>query len=461
MIKVVNMIPQTLSGETNQDSEPNIAVNPANPLQIAGSAFTPNPMGGANAPIFVSVNGGNTWTLNSIVPSAGGLGTGDISLKFTGSTNRLFTSILDGTSGAFEVHRTSNFTSPAPMVQLASRGNEDQPFVAATTVAVGADAGKDRVYIGVNDFNAGSKTATIEQSLHAGIAVPAFASIRLEKRTTMGQDGPQVRPAVHSSGTIYAAFLRWRASSGNFGANTLKITNAEVIVVRDDNWGTGAAPFTALKDASDGLSGRRVATGLSFPFNSQGVTANGQERWGGDISIAVSPVNNAVVYLAYATLVAGVYTLHLVRSTDKGVTWSSTQLAPIPNAKNPALAINSAGKIGFAYQQIVGSGATQRWVTHFRDSLTGAVWTDNILCTALAQSPIRTFSPYMGDYINMMSVGTAFYGIFSANNLPDLANFPQGVTYARNHNFATKKLFALNGITPVNPSIDPFFFKVT
>src|SRR5436190_14130967 len=42
-VVVVNMIPRSLSGEANQDSEPTIAVNPANPLQIAGSAFTPDP----------------------------------------------------------------------------------------------------------------------------------------------------------------------------------------------------------------------------------------------------------------------------------------------------------------------------------------------------------------------------------------------------------------------------------
>ncbi len=455
------MIPQTLSGETNQDSEPNIAVNPANPMQIAASAFTPNPMGGSNAPIYVSVNGGDTWTLNSIVPSAGSLGTGDITLKFAGASSRLFTTILDGTSGAFEVHRTTNFTSATPMTQLESRGNEDQPFVQATTVVGGVNAGKDRVYIGVNDFNApGGKTSTIEQSLNAGVAAPAFTSVRIERRATLGQDGPQVRPAIHADGTVYAAFLRWVSSTGNFGANTLIINNAEAIVVRDDNWGTGPSRFAALTDPSDGLAGIRVATGLSFPFNSQGVTAKGQERWGGDISIAVSPQNSSIVYLAYATLVAGVYTLRVVRSVNRGVTWSATLLS-IPNGKNPALAINSLGKVGLAYQELSGTGATQRWITHFRNTTNGTVWTDSILCTALAQSPLRTFSPYMGDYINMMAVGTTFYGIFSANNLPDLANFPQGVTYARNHNFVTKKLFALNGVTPVNPSIDPFFFKVT
>jgi len=37
---IVNIIPNFLSGETNQDSEPSLAVNPANPLQIAASAFT-------------------------------------------------------------------------------------------------------------------------------------------------------------------------------------------------------------------------------------------------------------------------------------------------------------------------------------------------------------------------------------------------------------------------------------
>jgi hypothetical protein len=71
------------------------------------------------------------------------------------------------------------------------------------------------------------------------------------------------------------------------------------------------------------------------------------------------------------------------------------------------------------------------------------------------------FLPYIGDYVHMMAVGDGFCGVFSANNKPDPANFPQGVTYLRNHDFATKKLFAVNGTTEVAPSIDPFFFRYT
>ena len=59
-----------------------------------------------------------------------------------------------------------------------------------------------------------------------------------------------------------------------------------------------------------------------------------------------------------------------------------------------------------------------------------------------------------------MAVGRDFYGVFSANNTPDMANFPQGVKYQRNVNFGTGKLLAVDNVTEVRPSIDPFFFKV-
>jgi len=39
-VTLVNMTPQSRSGETNQDSEPHIAVNPSNPQQLVSTAFT-------------------------------------------------------------------------------------------------------------------------------------------------------------------------------------------------------------------------------------------------------------------------------------------------------------------------------------------------------------------------------------------------------------------------------------
>ena len=58
-------------------------------------------------------------------------------------------------------------------------------------------------------------------------------------------------------------------------------------------------------------------------------------------------------------------------------------------------------------------------------------------------------------------MGKNFYGIFSASNLPIKANFPNGIIYQRNANFATGALLDVDNTSPVNPSIDPFFFKVS
>src|SRR4051812_11831651 len=85
----------------------------------------------------------------------------------------------------------------------------DQPFVRATTIA-----GKDRVYVGNNDFmSANGQTATIDRYLNAGIAKPSKKSIRIEARGTgnAGQNGPAIRPATHPDGTVYGAFYGWRS----------------------------------------------------------------------------------------------------------------------------------------------------------------------------------------------------------------------------------------------------------
>jgi hypothetical protein len=60
-----------------------------------------------------------------------------------------------------------------------------------------------------------------------------------------------------------------------------------------------------------------------------------------------------------------------------------------------------------------------------------------------------------------MSVERSFFGVFSANNTPNHANFPSGVQYQRNADFAHQVLLNLDNKTEVDISIDPFFFSVT
>src|SRR4051794_27351736 len=124
-VLVVNIVPRSLSRETNQDSEPTLAVNPANPQQMAATAFTPDPMGGPSAPIYLSTDGGTTWRLNAIVPSVAGsaLGTHDISAAFASAGGHLYAGILRDSSEKFESLRTAAFADPTPMTVLGSRAN--------------------------------------------------------------------------------------------------------------------------------------------------------------------------------------------------------------------------------------------------------------------------------------------------------------------------------------------------
>jgi len=105
--------------------------------------------------------------------------------------------------------------------------------------------------------------------------------------------------------------------------------------------------------------------------------------------------------------------------------------------------------------------AANRWVTHFRRSSDGVNWNDLVLATTPAGEPTGQGLPYLGDYLHVLAVEKDFYGIFSANNTPDMANFPNGVTFQRKHDFGQKKLFDVDGVTPVDISIDPFFFTVS
>jgi hypothetical protein len=447
-IRLVDMIPNFLSAETNRDAEPNVAVNPANPLQIAASAFTPDPAASGSGPIFVSTDGGATWNLNVVLP--GGDRTVDVTLRFADTSGILYGGILRFDNSNMDLLRKANFLSPGLMTILVDRSNEDQPYTQAATVPSGPGAGLDRTYTGHNDFNAAAgRTATVEQSLDAATAPPPgnLTAQRIEPRVTTGQDGAAIRPAIHPDGTVYAAFYGWHAAG-----------TADIVVVRDDSWGSGGSPFTALTDSGDGFAGQRAAIGVPVAGGNLGTQRVGISQ----ISLAVDPTDSRIVYVAWGdgTSAAG-FTLHLRRSLDRGQSWSG-DLRTILTATNPAVAVNSQGQVGFLYQRLGNPGGGDRWRTHLELSADRFATppTDLLLADVPDQNGSYGGINPIGDYDHLMAVGATFYGIFSANNTPDPANFPHGVVYLRNADWGAHVLRdALSN--PVAVSIDPFFFAVT
>jgi hypothetical protein len=450
-VEVVNMVPHSLSGEDQMDSEPNITVNPANPRLMAASAFTPDPLSSGRGPIYVSKDGGRTWGLNVVLP--GGNLTNDITVRFASKSNVLYAGILLAFTIDLNIVRKANFLAPGLMTVLVNKTADDQPYVQAHS-----HAGTDRVFVGDNDFNSTPNTATVDLSEDAATApAPAgFVFDHIEPRATSGQDGPPIRPAIHHDGTIYAAYFGWR----NFAGGTV---TTDVVVARDDHWAAGATKFADLLDPGDGKPGLRVDTGVKLQFV-PGAFLGNQRNTTSALAIAVDPRNSSIVYLAWADgTTPASYTAHLRRSTDRGVTWSA-DLRTIGQAMNPTLAINDRSEVGFFYQRFHNPGTGNRWQNQIDLSHDGFATFKSIILADVPDNngPGPTLNPNnpIGDYAGLVCVGRTFYGIFSGNNTPDLANFPHGVKYQRNANFVTKQLFDLSGSTVVAPSIDPFFYKI-
>src|SRR5256712_3398255 len=184
-IKVVDLIPASLSGETNQDSEPFLAVQAVNPQIMVASAFTPNPFSASgNAPVYISEDGGNTWVLSAITPVQ--RMTCDITHAMPTGENHPRGDLHAGTlacaaSITLDESESNDVSASAVMNVQSTRTNVDQPFVRALGIS-----NSDRIYVGLNDFNQPSgHTATLDISVDGGATYKSFS---IEARSTAGQD---------------------------------------------------------------------------------------------------------------------------------------------------------------------------------------------------------------------------------------------------------------------------------
>jgi hypothetical protein len=459
-ITLVDIIPECLSGETDNDSEPNIAVNPANPKKIAVSAFTREPMRRADrAPIFVSTDGGDSWSLRSIVPSP--QITCDVTLRFGSTSDVLYVSALRNEKQGYSnqeliICQSQDYATTRLMAEVfKNRNNIDQPYIAAMTVA-----SEDHVFVADCDFNyptnpgpQGTGQAVLDRSLNAPGA--SFTPVPVEYQPKAIDW--EVRSAIAADGKIvYAAFNRVTGVTyqqcGEY--KDLATMTSEVVVVRDDNGGASTPPFSSLVDPQ-----RTPGVVAVQQRTLAGTTCLGGDRIADDLALAVDPRDPKKVYLVWSDLVKGRVSLHLKYSTDCGETWSGSKRC-IPDAKNPGLAVNAQGTVGFLYQQVVNN----MWKTQFEQ--TSDDFQTKPQPSTLAQFPTKSgyqsccYNIFLGDYLHLMAVNNDFYGIFSSNNNPDRSHFWSGVKFKRRESGDHKKLLDRQN-KEVSPSIDPFFFKVT
>jgi hypothetical protein len=436
--RIVNAVPEDHSNETNSDSEPNIAVNPANPLEMAITAFTPPDSGDVNSPVYFSSDGGENWSLLFDVAGDGSL---DQTISFAGTSNELFMATIrnDTSPLTFDIDSSDDLVAGVTFPILEPVANVDQPWVRAIDVTSGPDAGKVRTYVGYGDTSSGY-WATVIVCLDALAASPAFTKVKLDPRSAQ-RDGFHIRPAPNPDGTVYVGYQSWQSQSGS-------TVTMNMVVARDDNWGNNS--FGDLKDPSDNLAGRIVAS-VKINEDMSGNTLGGNRPDNG-FDVQVDPNDSDVVYISWIDDSGPGFTLRVRRSLNRGVDWSG-DLLTVNNAALATMAINSQSTVALAYLELV-SG---QWETHFQTTSDGTTWDDTLLART-ATNPVG----FVGDYMRMIAVGPHFYGVFPAINTPDASNFfPNGGGTLRfQRKTSGGSLVGTDGVTPVTASLDPFFYKV-
>lgn len=421
-------------------AEPSIAVNPTNTNQIvilsfAGS-FWWQPTG--HAPMWLSNDGGTTWSQVLTIPIPPGIGLDGCPCDQTphyGSNGRLYITFLKndgniytgqttnpGSAAAWTWRVNAGVTQATNNNVATSLGASDQPWLWAGRDP--ANAAQVDVHVAYDNFGA---MPLIRNAVSLGANPPNFTRDASVNAAGAMATNPGNRIVVGTNGNVYNIHAQGTAA---FAATGLKAMNYMFNRTTDggQNWGVGPAAVP-----NNGIS---IGAGLSN--QAPGVKMGGNNALLGSITaIGVDP-NTHVVYVAYGTKDAtganrlrfralvpaagGAYLQGLERTiSPAGV-----------DAALPCITVLASGEIGVmfhTYSQIL-----NRWQVLFVQSqdVFATIATTSVLSSFAnftAPSPLApnpdpgdagTRQRILGDYQQLKSIGNRYYGTFVARGLGGL-----------------------------------------
>lgn len=385
------------------DTEPSIAVNPLNPLEIVIVTFSENWGPGVAAPIWRSTNGGLTWTKLFIVPqpAPGVSGPGDQKIAFDRAGNLHVAELgVGGGLQDFVFRQTGAITSA--LTAGASYG-DDQPHLDIDR-STGACA--NALYSPWLDFSLSRPRSTSSNSTNRGVTLTDVAvgnNAAFPNRTS--------RIAVAPNGR---AFLIYKTREGSAGAN---FENAHFRVSRSDDCGV---TWTGL--GAGGVSVHGAPAVVTFFTNQFGNPAKGKvaRARSSDAWIAADP-GDGDIYAAYVNRDAsGFGQIYVARSTDDGATWVTTRVTDgTHHSAYPEIAVANNGTVGVLYVDYDDAGPATLFRHGFARSFdNGATWTDQVLQTMDPGPLTNAQSGFLwGDYEGLTALGNTFYGVFTGASI--------------------------------------------
>jgi hypothetical protein len=409
------------------DSEPSLAVNPNNNLEIVALTFAegwgPHVCKKTEdqkdkAPIWKSLDGGLTWEKKFVIPQTRTIQFGpyDQVVSFDRS-GKLFIAAMD--EGGNSVIYTEN---DAGVLVASSPYGQDQPVLDLDRTSTSKCFG--RIYSAWSD--------TDHQPNSISMVSNSQNPTHIENRSVGFSDFPNrtARIAIGPDGTVYAIYKTQE------GAIDDHFESVHFRLVRSSDCGSS---WEKLDTGGVSLSGSNLARtwftrndGDGFGNQSKGKTNRSRSS---DAWITVNG-QDGTVYVAFVnTGPDGVTQIHIAVSKDRGDTWSITH---IPNEKHhsafPEIAVAENGAVGVLYVDFDDSGTTTVFRHLFaRSHDGGATWDQKVLQT-MDLLDISNDEPdfIWGDYEGLIANGNTFYGVFTGES-----------------------------INRTNKQLDPIFFKIS
>jgi len=407
--------------DTFPDSETSIAVNPQNPDEIVMSGFSGG--WGANAPIWHSTDGGQTWTKRFTIPvppgDAGATGC-PCDQAFDFGRNDIFygtfltDQVFSGSStNAASAAAWSWWTvgGVAQKTNLAST-NPDQPWI-LTNRNTGFGS-TDNVFVAYDDFFVSPVGMRVVTSLN--LAPPQFlAGSDKSVGTAAGAINPGHRLAKDPrNGWMYSLHQNCANPATDCPTLATNPKTIQYVLNRTTDQGT----TWTLNGSATGIV---VATASSTQPQPKFGTVNA--LLGGVLHGAVDPGTGDLFYVYGNRDASGFNRLAIRRVFDNGAggvtVGSESFVVSGVQAAIPSVAVTDDGVVGVFYYTYNGvvSGFPQfsAWLAVSTDQ--GATFNSQLLLTFLSpavdNADVR--QRVLGDYVQMKAVDNCFYGSFTGN----------------------------------------------
>ncbi|MFJ9482909.1 Ig-like domain-containing protein [Streptomyces mirabilis] len=426
-----------LASSPNGRGEPSIAINPANPDQIVITRFHNMKWGSgsssANADLLYSKNGGVNWDNETSIPPPGltdqANGPADQTVDY-GRDGTLYGAFLTCpsnpcTQSRVVVGSTGDPTNPAawtwngtPTAPVSGTSTTaDQPWLLVNRDP--SNANQDDVYVSYED-------AAASPAAQVAVSSPA----KPFNFTAPDSPGTVVTNDATSGGVRLATDPRngWVYTLFQTGAGTGDPQN---ITFRINRWKGDGTGWT-LGGNPQGIAVATADTHQGRTYKFGGVNA----LLGGIDHAAVDP-SDGDVYVAYGADVSGNNQIRIRRLTDDGAgglaVGAEHNVSTSTNAALPSVAVLADGTVGVLYTTSDGPNTAgfPIFSAHLaRSTDHGVTFTDTVLQSF--SSPETSDSDdaqrVLGDFQQMKAVGNVFYGSFSGNaGGPNPATTPPGV----------------------------------